>query len=259
MKNLAILFWFYKKPAICKNRLEILRKHNPDMKIYGLFGGQQSEAKKFKQYLGEYLDDFYVSPSKDSRWKWINGDLMILDWYKKRGKKMDWDSIAVVQWDALVFVSLRKYFGNIKKGQILLSGLKVLDKATEMRWHWTRPDKKERKNYLNFLEYIRKKYGYAGKPLSCLFIFQIFPRIFFEKYLMVKNRAVGMLEYKVPIYANIFKIKFFKKDIGVWWFQKKSKKPLNAETLEISKNYIESELKKKNGWRIFHPYFKKWE
>jgi hypothetical protein len=258
MKNMAILFWFYKEPEICKNRLEILRKYNPDMKIYGLFGGQQGKVKIFKKYLGKYLDDFYVSPPKDSRWKWINGDLMILDWYKKRGKKLVWDSIAVVQWDALVFVSLKKYFRNIKKGQVFLSGLKLLEKTTENRWHWTRSDRKERKNYLNFLDYVRKNYNYSGKPLCCLFIFQIFPRIFFEKYLTVKNRAVGMLEYKIPIYAKIFNIPFFRKDVGILWFQKVPK-PLNAMAVEIGKKYIGAELKKKNGWRIFHPYFKEWK
>lgn len=259
MKNLAILFWFYKEPEICKNRLEILRKYNLDMKIYGLYGGQQDEAKKFKQYLGKYLDDFYVSPSKDPKWKWINGDLMILDWYKKRGKKLEWDSVVVVQWDALVFDSLKRYFKNIKKGQIFLSGLRNLDRTLENRWHWTRTDEKERVNYLNFLEYVRKNYNYSEKPLCCLFIFQIFPRIFFEKYLTVKNKTIGMLEYKVPIYAKIFKIKFFRKDIGVWWFQKGENLPLNAEVVKINKAYIKSELKKKKGWRIFHPYFKKWE
>jgi len=37
--KLAVLFWFYKEPEICHNRLEILRQHNPTVPIYGLYGG----------------------------------------------------------------------------------------------------------------------------------------------------------------------------------------------------------------------------
>ena len=39
MPRLAILFWFYKKPFVCRNHLLILKKYNPDLKIYGLYGG----------------------------------------------------------------------------------------------------------------------------------------------------------------------------------------------------------------------------
>ncbi|MBA4320186.1 MAG: hypothetical protein C0412_17445, partial [Flavobacterium sp.] len=208
----------------------------------------------------KYLDDFYAfNLNKDSNWKWINGDLMILDWYDKRGRNLSWDSVVVVQWDMLIFDSLLNQFSKIKKDQIYLSGLRKLDAEIENKWDWTRPDKKERQNYLNFLEYVKINYGYVDQPSLCsLFIFQIFPRIFFKKYLRVKNKEVGMLEYKIPIYAKIFNISFFKKNIGVWWFSDEPK-PLNARSKEISKDYIQQELAKKNGWRIFHPYYKIWK
>ena len=31
--GLAILFWFYKDPAVCENRLDILARHNGDVPI----------------------------------------------------------------------------------------------------------------------------------------------------------------------------------------------------------------------------------
>jgi hypothetical protein len=260
--NLAILFWFYKEPEICENRLQLLKKYNPDLKIYGLFGGEKNETDKYKQQLEKYLDDFYVSPYEDSDWKWINGDLMILEWFDKRGRELEWDSVAVVQWDMLVFDSIQKQFNGMKKNEIYLSGTRTLDKKTEDRWHWTRPDRKERKNYIIFLEYIEENYGHTNEILCCLFIFQIFPRIFFEKYLAVKDKEIGMLEYKIPMYAKIFGIPFFEKDLGAWRFETeraRNETPLKACTTEIKKSFIESELKKENGFRIFHPYFKKWQ
>lgn len=257
--DLAILFWFYKKPRVCENRLKLLKKFNPDLKIYGLYGGKASEAKKYEKSLGKYLDDFYVCPSRDPDWKWIHGDLMILDWYKKRGKKLRWDSVAVVQWDALVFDSLLNQFRGIKKDQIFLSGWRVLDKKIESTWNWTEPGRPERANYLKFLDYVKDKYNYRGAPYCCLFIFQIFPRLFLNKYLTVKNKKVGMLEYKVPIYAKIFKIPVYKKDLGVLWNDDDKNKALNAIPIELKKSFIKRQLKKKNGWRIFHPYSKIWK
>ncbi len=255
--ELAILFWFYKEPEICKNRLELLKKHNPDLKIFGLFGGLQEEAEEYQRTLGSFLDDFYVSPFEDPNYKWIHGDLGILDWYDKRGRYLSWDSIVVIQWDMLVFDSLKKQFARMKKGEIFLSGLKRMDKETENRWSWTKLDSQHRDDYEGFMEYVRINYSYE-KPLPiCLFILEIFPRLFFDKYLTVKKKELGMLEYKVPTYAEIFKIPFFEKDVGIWWFQDVPK-PLNARGQEISITYINSELRKKGGWRIFHPYFKTW-
>ncbi len=255
---MAILFWFYKKPEICINRLKLIKKYNPDLKIFGIFGGDRSKSEQFKKTLGKYLDDFYTSPFKDPDWKWIHGDLMILDWYLKRGKFKKWDSITVLQWDTLIFDSIKNQFPKIKVNQIFLSGLKPLGKITELAWYWTSPRSKERKNYLKFLRLVKNKYNYTSKPLCSLFILQVFPRIFFDMYSKIDDREIGMLEYKTPIYAKIFKIPFYKKDFGVCWFGKSSLYPLNAIPKKINKAYIIKELNKKSGWRIFHPYYNEW-
>src|SRR3989344_1974126 len=74
--HLAVLFWFYKEPGVCANRLELLRRTNPGLKIYGLYGGPQKRAGLFRKKLGNHLDDFYASPFRSSDWKWINGTAM---------------------------------------------------------------------------------------------------------------------------------------------------------------------------------------
>ncbi|PLX25863.1 hypothetical protein C0580_01175 [Candidatus Parcubacteria bacterium] len=262
--KLAILFWFYKEPDICLNRLELIKKYNPQTKIFGLYGGDKKQVSIYKKKLGKYLDDFYLSPlhNKPKNWKWIHGDLMILEWYKSRGKKLkSWDSVIVIQWDALVLGNIKKQFPGLKKDQVFISGTRILDKTIEPRWHWTNPKHKERKNYLAYKKYIAENYNYTKKLFCSLFILQVFPRKFFDKWLTVKDNIVGMLEYKIPTYAEIFKIPFYKRDVGVWWFRKKDELgmvPLNARCVEIEDKYIKKELKKKKGFRIFHPYFNKW-
>lgn len=259
--KLAILFWFYKEPDICENRLRLLKKYNSDLKIYGLFGGEQGEADSYRERLGGYLDDFFVSPSTDPDWKWIHGDLMILEWFALRGGGLEWDSIAVVQWDMLVFDSLSDMFANMKLGEILLSGYRELDEEIERRWSWTKEGGDDRPNYISFKEHVKREYGYGGVLPCCLFIFEIFPRIFFEKYLAVTDRVTGMLEYKVPTYARIFEIPVYERDLGIWWFSSAEQgavRPMNAREIEIPKKTIQCELQKINGYRIFHPYFKEW-
>lgn len=258
--QLAILFWFYKELDVCKNRLELLKKHNPGVKIYGLFGGKEEEAPLYQKELSSFLDDFYTSPFTDPDWKWLHGDLVLLDWFEKKGIDLEWDSVAIVQWDMLVFDSLREQFKDIKKGEIFLSGLRELDEELENRWSWTNPDSEYRQDYLNFLEYVKKEYGYTKTPHPvCLFILEVFPREFFERYLTVENKEIGFLEYNIPIYAEIFHIPFYQKEFGVRWGGDFVSHPLNARAQEVSKEYILSYLKDPKGWRIFHPYFKMWE
>jgi hypothetical protein len=256
--NLAILFWFYKEPEVCENRLQLLKKHNPDLKIFGLYGGVTDQAEEYKNKLGKYLDDFYTfTTTADEDWKWIHGDLMILDWYDKRGRNLAWDSIAVVQWDMLIFDSLAKQFSGIKEGEVFLSGTRYIDEELENKWDWVKRGSKDGENYLAFLDYVKEKYAYSGKPLASLFIFEILPKVFFEKYLAVENKEIGMLEYKVPIYSQIFGTPFYEKELGTKWYGVEAS-PLNAIPEEISDAYIKDQLSQKVGWRIFHPYFKIW-
>lgn len=257
--NVAILFWFYKELEVCKNRLEILKKYNPDLKIFGLYGGAHENEELYKSELGTYLDDFYTSPSTDSEWKWFNGDIVLLDWYKKRGINLeDWDSVAVVQWDMLILDSLWNQFPNIKKDEIFISGMRELSKEKEVEWNWTRPENKERKRYKSFLSHIQKMYGYTQRVWSCLFMQQILPRSFFETLLNIDHYDVGFLEYKVPTYIKIFDLPVYEKDVGVCWSGDTREYPMNARPEEIQKEYIEDELTKKDGWRMFHPYFQIW-
>ncbi len=256
--KLAILFWFYKEPEICENRLQLLKKHNPNLKIFGLYGGKYQEEVFYREKLGKYLDDFFTTKSKDEKRKWIHGDLSILEWFNKRGMSLEWDSIVVIQWDMLVLDSLLKLFQGLGKDQIYFSGLRRLNEEIESRWSWTSPEYNHRKNYLNFKKYIKDQYNYGEQLMCCLYILEVLPKIFLEKFLTVQNREIGMLEYKDPTYAKIFGLKFFKKDFGVLWFQNVPK-PLNAHPKEIETKYIQEELAKQNGWRIFHPYYKMWD
>jgi len=274
--KLAILFWFYKEPEICQNRLELLRQNNPTISIYGLYGGDLEAVDQYTSLLSQYLDDFYTfAESKDSLWKWLQGDLMLTHWYRERGKDLSWDTIIIVQWDMLVFGAIEQLFSMLKKDQILLSGLRPI-KEVENDWMWVAPEKPDhRHQYLNFLEHISKTYSYQQEPLGCIFIVVCLPRIFLERYSTVEQPELGFLEYRIPMYAQIFDISFCDNHpFHAWWvdadplFQAKNplKRGLNAihrrlnpHTLnptrsDISLIPIYRHINTRTGARIFHPY-----
>jgi hypothetical protein len=247
--DLAALFWFYKQPDVCANRLELLRRHNEGVRVYGLFGGPPDEAAAFEARLGPRLDDFYVAPPADPQWKWLNGDLVLLDWYDRRGRSLGWDQVAVVQWDMLVLGSLRDQFPGLQPGQMSLPHLRHLDAAGEAAWYWTSG---RRDDYLQFRRHVRDTRGYDRQALGCGFMFAIMPRAFFEHYGAVTGKELGFLEYKVPTYAEIFGIPFYEKDFGVGT-------AMNALNQQIGGDFIRDELAKVAGWRLFHPYYELWD
>jgi len=257
--KLAILFWFYKEPQVCKNRLEILRRYNTDMPVYGLYGGDPKEANRYRLTLGEYLDDFYVfDQQEDINWKWLHGDLMIADWYRERGTRLSWDTIVIVQWDMLVYGPVSKIFSMLEEDQILLSGLRPIEEV-EQRWSWVRPDNPDlRETYLGFLEYVRRHCNFDQKPLCCLFIVVCLSRSFLTRYSRVEQPELGFLEYRVPIYAQIFGTPFCTEHpFEPWWDNIdpfREDLVLNAAPRRISRRTILRHLINPKGARVFHPY-----
>ncbi|XGV94357.1 MAG: hypothetical protein ACAF41_00370 (plasmid) [Leptolyngbya sp. BL-A-14] len=274
--KLAILFWFYKEPKVCQNRLEVLRQNNPNIPIYGLYGGDLKTANQYESLLKPYLNDLYAfTLDKDAHWKWIQGDLMITHWYQERGKHLEWDTIILVQWDMLVFGVVEDLFSMLKEDEILLSGLRPIAEV-ENDWQWVSPKIPDlRQRYLEFLAHVRKVYDYKQNPLGCLFIVVGFPRTFLEQYSKVEEPELGFLEYRIPIYAQIFGTPFCKDhSFHAWWVDadpvfwaknpvrrawnslrlRLNPNPLNPAKREISLIPIYCHLSTEMGARIFHPY-----
>ncbi len=256
--RLAILFWFYKDIHICENRLRLMRKYNPDVPIYGFYGGDPSDSKLYSSSLSRYLDDFYeFEEQRDASWKWQNGDLMLADWFKYRGKSLSWDTIVVVQWDMLVIGPIYKIFSMLKKDEILISGLRPVSEVQQ--WGWVAEDQPERRErYLEFLQYLKLKYNFKQDPLCCLFLVACLPRKFMEKYSQIENRELGFFEYRIPIYAQVFDTPLcMQHPFTPWWDRVEPMRwdsILRAVGIPISEYTIYKNLLLRRGARIFHPY-----
>jgi len=261
--KLALLFWFYKDLDVCENRLQLLRKFNPDTPIYGLFGGTLDDAAAFEKRLGTYLNDFYIfTEDRPKEWKWYHGDQMVTHWFRERGRQLAWDTIFIAQWDMLVFGDVRQRFASLNKDEILLSGLRPI-REVESWWWYLRPESQDRENYLAFLKHVKENYQYNCEPQCCQFIVACLPRRFLESYSEISQAELGFLEYKIPIYAQIFGIPFCTNHpYQPWWADDPTTRntpvlgrALNADVENVSLRSIAANLLRPRGARIFHPVF----
>ena len=114
-----------------------------------------------------------------------------------------------------------------------------------------------REEYLKYKQYLAEEYDFSGILSMCIFVFAVFPRLFFMHWVKVSRPELGFLEYTIPSYAKIFGIDMYQRNLGVD-LHDNEKLPLNAESRAITSEFILEELKRPGGWRLFHPYEKVW-
>lgn len=263
MLDLACLFWFYKDADICENRLKIFRAYNPNAKVYGLYGGDLAQFPEFERRLGRYFDDLYAfEEDRPTLWKWRNGDIMIGRWFSERGQYLAWDTIFVAQWDMLVFGRLEKLFSGLRKDELLFSGLRPISEVDPW-WWYIRIGSSERSEYEAFFSMVKQRYEFSQEPLCGELIVLCMPRTFLEKYVDIPDPELGFLEYKIPIYAQIFGTPFCTRHPYIpWWGDDPEadkvpllKRALNSETQNVPLRVILVHLLLPKGQRIFHPVF----
>lgn len=118
-----ILFRFHKDIDHCVENLDILQTLNPDTPIYGV--GEKIDG--YKKLTNSYLEDIHVVTNKTDRWKWLNGDFVIVDWFENVGHKLDFDRCYVVEWDMIYTEPMASVYSHIDKDQIGITGYHLPD------------------------------------------------------------------------------------------------------------------------------------
>ncbi len=245
---------------MCKNRLRLWHRLNPDVAIYGLYGGPPADSGRFVRELGAYLDDFWAFPlDRNPEWKWRNGDLLLTEWFVEHGQVLPWDSIFVAQWDTVAVEPLGDLLPPLREGEMLLSGLRPI-REVESWWQWTQGS--YRPEYEKFMGSVRARYGEVSEPLCCQFIGVVAPRQFFARYSSIDEPELGFLEYKVPVYAQIFGIPLVADtSFRPWWAEdpatagvKRTERLVHAWPTQLRLSMMLLEGHRPGGRRVFHPY-----
>ena len=255
MKNKTkkiVLFRFHNKFGICRNKLEVIKHYNPDIEIYGLFGGETKDLARAKKMLGSKLVNIYQIPVEDSRWKWQNGDLSLCDWFRQVGHLIDFDLLYLIEWDLLQLGSFDELYKNIPTNGVGLTGLVPMTLIPKWRWIAKEPWKSQ---WEKLLAHVTKEYGYTGTPHGCLGPANVFPRAFIEQYSNVKVPVLCHEEIRFPLYAQVFGFKLYDNHFFRDWDNRSDDAffSCKSDKREITRLVMSEEMDKLFGRRVFHP------
>ena len=246
------LFRYHNNLEICKNRLKLFRQINPDVKVYGLFGGKEEDFDDSHSQLKDYFEGNYCLKGKSNLWKWKNGDLAIRQWYLDYGKHLDFDMLHLLEWDLLMTCPIEEIYAHIPKDTLGVTGLISLEKVEE-EWFWTR-DPLQKENWNKLKDHVKKKYNFHGPYFASVGPGLMLTKSFLEQYAKDHIPEYCNDELRLPLFASALKLEM--KDTGFLkkWFSKTEKKYFNCNENNISLKSLMKQLNKKNGRRVFHPF-----
>jgi hypothetical protein len=259
VSHVAILFWFYKDLPLCRSRLDVLRRANPDTPIFGLYGGPADDQERFRDALAPLVDDYWAfETSATAKWKWRHGDLMLTAWHEARGQHLEWTHVFVAQWDMLVLAPVATLVPELGERDVLLSGIRRVETIAN-DWVWVQGGHGD--DYRAFVDAMESQFG-SVDPICCLFVIACLPRALLESYRDLAAPTVGYVEYRLPTVASVYGFRIVEDDRYPSWGPSSSVegRPSGRERLVNGTRHpvrlprILLEVARPSGARVFHPY-----
>jgi hypothetical protein len=240
-----VVFRFHKAPLVCRSRAALLRRLNPDVPIYGLFGGKGQVSKRL---VG--LDGLYSS-RRPAEWNWKHSDLVLAEWYRDVGHALPFDVLHLVEWDLLLVEPLERLYASVPDGAVGLTALTPTS-ALETEWTWLRREE-NRREWEQLLGIARAEWHYDGIPHGCVGPGACFPRAFLEAYAEIEPPLLCNDELRLPLFAQILGFPIADTRLRGPWRGEREDPFFHFRNQEIELSAIKAELAKPHGWRAFHP------
>ena len=250
-----VLFRFHKDLNICINRLKLLHRFNPGIQIIGLWGGEASGFQEAQATLAPYLDHVWDIPVASPEWKWKNGDLSLMMWYRQLGKDLSFDMLHLLEWDLLVLDSLDNVYGAAGRKGVALTALTPLERIQD-HWNWTAHEPL-RSEWHQLQQHVKDLHGWQGPYFACQGPANAFSKAFLDRYAQEDIPELMHEELRLPLFAQAYGFELtglphIYREIQ----HKKDMRYFNCEKILIKKKVIRWELLKPSGRKVFHPYQK---
>ena len=245
----AILFRYHHiDKAICAERLTMLKTFNPEVKIYGLYGGDENLFDEYDAFTKEWMEHNYCVRDKDKKWKWLSSDLGARFWFESMGKNESFDVLHIVEWDLLLLDSLENLYKNLPMDGMALSGLTSVSNLYG-QWMWV-----SMPEWSLLLQHVRKQYGYNQKPHGSLGPGTTIPRKFLENYNKYEVPDYCIDEVRFPLFGQLIGCSLH--DTGFYrrCFDEDEDRFFNCINKNIQIQTVREELDKADGRRAFHPF-----
>lgn len=261
--NLAILFSYHIQPEVCRSRLALLRRLQPDVPIWGLYSGSPERAEEFSS-LHPLLDHAWAHPPAPPAWMWRHYDKVIAHWHHQAGRSLPWSHLLIHAWDLLLLQPVAHWVPHLEAHQVLVPGLRRLEQMDEEvtdplhppqrpgNWSWLR---QEPEPFQAFCRYLLSLFGRLPTLYCEVSPFAVLSREFCDQYSRVVEPIPGFNEYRFPTLVQPLGFDFAATDhLGpsLW-------KHFNAEKIAIPPDLIERECRLPEGARLFHPVYQSWE
>ncbi|MDX1998281.1 MAG: hypothetical protein SF066_11230 [Thermoanaerobaculia bacterium] len=246
-----VLLRCHRDPALCRERLALLGALAPEAARHAVFGGAEQDLAEFRQGLGDAVVSCVGVPGRAQRWKWLHGDLVLLDWYRAHGRHLKFDRLIFWEWDLLALAPLAELYRRVPAGAVAVTGLAPLDDVLP-RWSWSR-SAAWRRGWDDLRTQLQADHGFAGPyrasqgPGLCL------PRAFLDRYAAAAPPAWAHDEVRLPAYAAA--LGFPLVDTG-WmraWHDPAEAALFNCDSQDITPEVIAEQLAQPRGRRVFHP------
>jgi hypothetical protein len=257
-----ILFQFHGEFDLCAERVKLLRALNPDVPVYGLYGGPPAEAAAAAGMLGSLLDGIYTVSAPNGNWKRIHQDLTLAEWFNAVGHRIPFDVLYDIEYDLLLMEPLPRLYPAIDQSTAAFSGLHSFE-AVRPRWYWTSvgvfPRRVDR-----YLRFMQTRFGLPAPAQRFVAQgpFPLLPRAFIEK--------MSGLDYPAEIFDDIVceisfpglaeALGFAVIDTGLHppWIASVPGIPASPlfhceNRPRVSLAQVAAELANQNGRRAFHP------
>ena len=250
--SFIVLYRYHTNFELVKSRLRLIKHIDPNIPIYGIYGGSKEDFLESSKVLNEFLEDNYLVKVEDGRWKWLHADITYKMWYEDVGKNIDFEFASVLEWDLLYLEKIQNLFPNINKNSICLSGIIEENKVTNY-WYWAR--NVHQKKRTEFFNKIKEYYGQSVVNYAMLGPGLCMPKEFLEGLSRIKLFEADLSdEIKIPIWAQILGFDLISNNFYRKWFSFFELKYFNANVVDVQFETVKRELDKKNGRRAFHPY-----
>lgn len=196
----AILFRYHHAPEVARNRIELLRRCNPGVPVWAMYGGEASSAPD----IG--ADHHYLlrlSGGLDARWR--HGDICAREWFIEHGHQWAFDMLHLVEWDLLLLAPLEQLFGHVRDG-VALTHVRSLATLRAEGWVWARGFK-HRARLALLRRHLRRHFSFAlddAQQKAGVFGAACLSRAFLQYYSRVAVPRFCHDEVRMPAFAQAF-------------------------------------------------------
>lgn len=249
----VIIFRFHKLPSICLERVKFLKRLNPSVDIFGLYGGEADELPIMRETLGPFCADISSLAEYAPSWKWRFGDLAVRQWFINVGNRVPFDVAHIIEWDLLLCRPLHVMYSHIAADTVGLTGLRRVKDVEH--FHPFISQEPLSLEWKNLLHWARSKHGYSLEPLLCLGPGYCLPRSFLESLSRLVMPELSMDELRLPLAAQILGFNISDTRLCRSFQMEEEVRVFNTIKKEVPISTVVQELEQMRGRRAFHPVF----